>query len=363
MSPTHSLKPSFLVPPSHPTRAIDFLLVIAELISIVRIEMTGLSFNPDKDIPDLSGKVIFITGGRLPWHFRFSLFEPKGKLIGTAGLGEASVLHLAKHSPAKIYISGRNTQNANGVIQQVRDAGSKTAVIFVECDLASLASVKTAAESFLANESRLDVLLCNAGIMAKPPGLTRDGYEVQFGTNHLGHALLIQKLLPLLQRTAETEGDARIVILTSMGFRMHPSGGIVFKDLKTTQDFGAFGSWIRYGQSKLANLLYARELARRYPSITSASIHPGVVNTNLVDSLGFGNRAFVYLTNLGKLLKPSEGAYNQLWSATTPKSQLKTGQFYEPVGVLSTKLDKVSRDDALATQLWEWTDKELAAYY
>jgi NAD(P)-dependent dehydrogenase (short-subunit alcohol dehydrogenase family) len=247
------------------------------------------------------------------------------------------------------------------VIKQAQESGTK--VSFLACDLASLSSVNKAAESFLAQESRLDLLMCNAGIMAVPPGKTKDGYEVQFGTNHLGHALLIQKCLPLLQQTAAVPGaDVRVVILTSLGFRMHPPAGIVFSDLMTEQKFSAFGAWIRYGQSKLANLLYARELARRYPSITSVSVHPGVVSTGLVENLGWANRAFVYMTNMGKLMKPEEGAYNQLWASTTPRENLKNGQFYEPVGILSSKLDKVSKDDALAKQLWEWTDKGLADY-
>ncbi|KAB8079686.1 hypothetical protein BDV29DRAFT_187020 [Aspergillus leporis] len=192
--------------------------------------MPGLAFNPDSDIPDLSGQVIFITGGM-------------------AGLGAESVIQLAKHSPARIYLSSRNAKTAEVIIKQI----------------------------LLTKETRLDVLMCNAGIMAQPPGLTKDGYEVQFGTNHLGHALLIHKPLPLLQRTADTGADVRIVIPTSVGYRLHPCGGIIFDALKTTQDFGAFGRWRRYGQSKLANLLYAREFSRRYPATTTVSIHPGVV--------------------------------------------------------------------------------------
>ncbi|RHZ50903.1 oxidoreductase, short-chain dehydrogenase/reductase family [Aspergillus thermomutatus] len=303
----------------------------------------GVLFSPDK-IPDLSGKVILVTGG-------------------TAGLGAATVLHLAKRSPAHIYISGRNAKSASDLVEQVRDSNSKTRVSFLPCDLASLVSVKEAAETVLKQESRLDILMCNAGIMAQPPGLTKDGYEVQFGINHLGHALLIQKCLPLLQQTAEQPGaDVRIIILTSLGFQMHPSGGIIFSDLKTVQNFSVFGSWIRYGQSKLANVLYARELARRYPAITSVSVHPGVASTGLVENQSWGNRAFIYATNMGKLLKPSEGAYNQLWSATTAKENLENGQLYEPVGVLSSKLDKAARDDALAKKLWEWTDRALEDY-
>ncbi|GAB1207880.1 hypothetical protein APSETT445_006615 [Aspergillus pseudonomiae] len=207
--------------------------------------------------------------------------------LGTAGVGAQSVTQLAKHSPARIYISGRNATSAETIINEIAESGSNTPVSFVECDLASLDSVKKAAEDILAKESRLDVLMCNAGIMALPPDLTKDGYEVQFGTNHLGHALLIQKLLPLLQQYRRSRCGC---------YQLHPSGGIVFDDLKHTQDYGVFGSWRRYGQSKLANILYARELARRYPDITTVSVHPGVITTGLVENLGWAHRWFIYAT-------------------------------------------------------------------
>ena len=166
------------------------------------------------------------------------------KLIcsGTNGLGAQSAIHLAKHNAAHIYISGRNAQSAEKIIAQIRDSGSKTDVKFIECDLASLSSVKTAAEAFVSQAPHLDILMCNAGIMAKPKSLTTDGYELQFGTNHLGHALLVKKLLPLLEETSIAGGDARIVILTSEGMFLHPKGGIIFDDLKTTQDFLIGGS-------------------------------------------------------------------------------------------------------------------------
>ncbi|KAL2822610.1 retinol dehydrogenase 11 [Aspergillus granulosus] len=308
--------------------------------------MSQTTFNPATDIPNMSGKVILITGG-------------------TAGLGAEAARQLAKHSPARIYISGRNAGAAEKLIQQIQQSTNPPASIsFLACNLASLASVNQAAETFLARESRLDILMCNAGIMATPPGLTTDGYEIQFGTNHIGHALLIRKLLPLLQATAEkVEGhDVRIIQLTSLGFKMHPGGGIVFDALRTTQEFSAFGGWIRYGQSKLANLLYAAELAHRYPGLTSVSLTPGVVNTGLVGNLGCFNRAFVWVTNLGNLMGPEEGAWNQLWAATTKKENLVNGAFYEPVGVLSTKLDKAAKDEALAKRLWEWTEEALAGY-
>ncbi|KAB8223273.1 hypothetical protein BDV33DRAFT_228723 [Aspergillus novoparasiticus] len=309
-----------------------------------RYNMPGLEFNPDNDIPDLSGKVIFITGG-------------------TAGLGAQSVAQLAKHSPARIYIGGRNATNAETIIKEIAEAGSNTPVSFVECDLTSLDSVKRAADDIIAKEARLDVLMCNAGIMALPPGLTKDGYEVQFGTNHLGHALLIRKLLPLLQRTAKTGADVRVIILTSKGYQLHPYGGIIFDDLKTTQDYGFLGSWKRYAQSKLANILYTRELARRYPAITAVSVHPGVITTGLVENLGWAHRWFIYATTYNQMVTLEEGAYNQLWAATTSRDGLETGQYYVPVGVASNdKLTKTGRDDVLAGQLWEWTNKALEDY-
>lgn len=279
-------------------------------------------------------------------------------------MGAQSAIHLAKHNPAHIYISGRNANAAEKVIQQIRDSGSNTETTFIECDLASLASVKKAAEEFVSSAPQLDILMCNAGIMAKPPTLTTDGYELQFGTNHMGHALLIKKLLPLLEKRSSEGGDARIVNLTSQGLLLHPKGGIIFDKLKTVQDnFWAIGSWRRYGQSKLANLFYARELSRRYPGITSVAIHPGVVATDLVGGQTFFQRAFIHATQFGRLLKPEEGALNQVWAATADRDKIENGSYYEPVGKLSQEsLGKTAKDDALAKRLWEWTEEELKDY-
>ena len=120
----------------------------------------------------------------------------------------------------------------------------------------------------------------NAGIMACPAGLTKDGYEIQLGTNHLGHALLTKLLLPVLERTAETQKDVRIVNLSSSAYTWAPKAGLVLKE--ATTEMKGYSTWARYGQSKLANIYYTRELARRHPSIKSVAIHPGTVGTNLI---------------------------------------------------------------------------------
>jgi len=304
-----------------------------------------MKFNPEKDIPDLAGKVILVTGG-------------------TTGIGAETVIALAKHNPTKIYFTGRNESSAKSVISSIQETTPTAPVEFLPCDLSSLTSVQDAAKKILATESRLDILICNAGIMAVPPSQTKEGYEIQFGTNHVGHALLIKLLLPLLDKTQQDgDKDVRIVILTSQGYGLHPKGGILFSRLKTPlDDLGVIGGWTRYGQSKLANLLYARELARHYPNITATSIHPGVVGTNLVSKQGFWNKALIYASQMGKVKTPAEGAWNQLWAATGKKSDVEVnGGYYEPVGVL-TKLSKQAASDKLAGELWEWTEKELEGW-
>ena len=280
---------------------------------------------------------------------------------GTNGIGAESAIHLAKHNPAHIYISGRNSKSADKVIQRIKEKGSSTEATFVEFDLASLSSVKEACEKFLSQAPRLDILICNAGIMAQPPSLTPEGYEIQFGTNRLGHALMIKKFLPLLEKRSNEGGDARIIILSSKAWGLHPCEGIAFDKLRTVHDdFFVWGRWRRYGQSKLANLLYARELSHRYPGITCDAVHPGVVATGLVGASSFIDRMTIYVAQFGKPLEPHEGAYCQIWAATVPKEKIENGMYYEPVGIPSySALDRTAKDDRLAERLWEWTEEAI----
>ena len=241
-------------------------------------------------------------------------------------------------------------------------------------DLASLATVKAGVQTFLSTFSpggkpRLDILICNAGVMALPPGVTTDGYEIQFGTNHVGHALLVKLLLPTLLSTAALpNADVRVILVASLAFSGHPRGGIVFKDLKTKQDTFLLGTgaWQRYGQSKLANILYAAEMARRYgdKGITAVSIHPGTFNTGLITSLGLANRAMIWITNVGNIkdeAKEGEGSWNSCWAATSKREGIVNGGFYVPVGVKGKKL-RENANEKLAGELWEWTEKELESW-
>ncbi|OTA76091.1 hypothetical protein M434DRAFT_402570 [Hypoxylon sp. CO27-5] len=309
--------------------------------------MSGfVDFNPEKDIPSLQGKVIFITGG-------------------TAGLGRASVEALAKHEPAHIYFTGRNTQAGESLIAELKKTNPSVGITFLKMDMASLSSVKKACAQF--SHERLDLLMCNAGIMDKPPALSEDGYEIHFAVNHLAHAMVIQQLLPVMLKTSESpDSDVRLIILTSVGWQLHPKDGIAFDTLRTKQkNLTMFGFQMRYGQSKLANVLYAAEFARRYPSIKAVSVHPGVVATDLVNTLPPARKAFVYVINwmMGvRVVDEKKGRLSQLWVAAGAKrDELVNGAYYMPVGVLSNdKLDKVVKSEELGSRLWSYTEDVLS---
>ncbi|KAE8452054.1 hypothetical protein EG329_002219 [Mollisiaceae sp. DMI_Dod_QoI] len=296
-------------------------------------------FNPEEDIPDLSGKVILVTGGN-------------------SGLGEASVLQFAKHNPQTIYLATRSKEKAQEAIVRIQNAVPSAKIIFLPLDLASLRSVREAANIVNTSSSRLDILMNNAGIMAVPAATTEDGYEVQFGTNHMGHALLTKLLLPKLQATAKEPGaNVRVVTVSSGGHLWGAEGGIAFGDLRS--DMHSTSTLTRYGQSKLANILFANELSRRYPEICSVSIHPGMVDTGLgrglVASFWWMKLPLYFIAKVFTTT-PAQGALNQLWAATSENT--KTGKYYAPVG----KEDPGSphaQDKELGIKLWDWTEKEL----
>lgn len=302
----------------------------------------GVSFDVAKDIPSLAGKVILVTGGN-------------------SGLGKASTAALAKYGkPEKIFLAARSAEKAEAAIEAIKRDVPDAAVVPLVLDLASFESIKSAARTFLSQSDRLDILMLNAGIMATPAGLTKEGYEIQFGTNHVGHFLLTKLLLPLLRATAARpeKPDVRVVAVSSTLLTAAPAAG--FDETLTRTDGSAVNTWTRYGHSKLANALMAREMARRYPELTCVSVHPGAVSTNL---LGPFQQSNILASVGGMLLKPfmaspETGAKNQLWASTS--ADVKSGAYYVPVGDLdSARLSAKARNDELARKLWEWSEKEV----
>ncbi|KAI9657559.1 MAG: hypothetical protein M1831_004175 [Alyxoria varia] len=382
-------------------------------------------FDLEEDIPDMGGKTILVTGG-------------------TSGIGAEAVVAMARHNPAHVYFTGRNNkaaedliQRADQSIQQSQSAASGDSqrtstrkasdfVTFLRCDMTSLESVRDTCAELLKQLSAnqrppvLDILISNAGIMAVPPALTKDGYELQFGVNYLAHFLLTSLLLPAIRRSSY----ARIVNVSSKACGLHPglmpgSGGpkreegIVFESLKTEAAqlglfaTGVFSTWMRYGQSKLANVLHAEELARRYGEpepddsyeyqgdtqrVTAVSVHPGIITgTNLIPNLFI--RFIVWITTIGRTVDVQDGTKNMVWAATAPTSHAageskdeaggeiaatslsghktkvtKNGGLYFPIGRvldkpedfegLSCVTDEARRRE-LGERLWDWTETEL----
>lgn len=295
-------------------------------------------FDVDKDVPDLSGKVCLVTGAN-------------------TGLGKQTVLELAKHNPSEIYLTARSADKAKEAINEIQHAVPKSRITFLQLDLNSLASVCTAAKTVLSSSHRLDILILNAGIMCHPPGLTSDGYETQFGTNHLSHALLTKLLLPILTRSP----DPRVVILSSDLYSQAPPSGINFTSLKSTQE--DLTTFQRYGQSKLANILYSAALARHHPNLTVAAVHPGIFKTNLQTAMSensalirVGRRLASTFNLLGDATK---GTRSQLWAATA--KEVRSGEYYVPVGV-GGKAKRWTEDHALVERFWRWTEDELRAW-
>lgn len=278
-------------------------------------------------------------------------------------MGKQTALQLSKHKPAHIYLSARTPSKGLAAIEDIKNSFPTPAdcppITYIKCDLASLPSVVEAARDFTSKEQRLDILYLNAGVMFLPAGVTEQGYEIQFGTNHVGHQLLTKLLLPTLSKTAEGGSDVRVISLSSTGHI--PAFGLDFNKLKTPMDTMRTPTTIRYAQSKLANLLFAKELAKRYPSITSVAVHPGVVKTELWESMS-------KWTGVGKIVpfmrdrlytSVEDGAKNQLWAGTAPG--VKTGTYYCPVGITGQET-RTGNNMKLAAKLWDWTDKELESY-
>ncbi|KAJ5154243.1 uncharacterized protein N7500_009682 [Penicillium coprophilum] len=305
------------------------------------LNYTGaVTFAPEKDIPNLTGKVILITGGN-------------------AGLGKETVLQLSKHNPKKIFLGARSKAKAEEAIKSIKSAvPNNVEISWVLLDLMSGKSVKNAAEQVNAQSSRLDILILNAGVMALPPGTTELGHEIQLGTNHTGHFYLTKLLLPILLKTAdEPDSDVRVVSLASVGHNFSPP----FENILDQEKLKKANTIARYGVSKAANILFAAELSRRYPSITSVAVHPGIILTNLYDAVSSHSP----LAALGsKFLRLSgstvrQGAFNSLWAAAgARKEELYNGGYYVPVGILKRR-NKWACNKDMAKRLWEWTELEL----
>lgn len=272
---------------------------------------------------DLSGRTYLVTGCN-------------------SGLGYETCRVLALRG-AKILGAARTREKAEAALEQLGIDG-----VPVACELSELDSVRSAVEQ-VRGRAPLDGIVANAGIMALPELKQKNGIELQFWTNHVGHFTLVTGLVDRLTDAG------RVVILSSGAHRMAPEAGIELDNLSGERDYHP---WKAYGQSKLANLLFSDALARRLEgNRTSNALHPGVIDTNLGRYVA--NREAMY-ERLKNVLKTTEqGAATQCYVATHPELAGVTGKYFSDSAVAPTQ-HAHAHDDALAEALWERTEALIA---
>ncbi|QCW04634.1 oxidoreductase [Natrinema pallidum] len=288
------------------------------------------------DVPDQRGRTVVVTGAN-------------------SGLGLETTRELARNG-ATVLMATRSTERGEDAARDVREDVPDADLRVEECDLANLESVRSFADR-LADEP-IDVLINNAGVMAIPRSETDDGFEAQFGINHLGHVALTGLLLETL---ATDEGDPARVVTVSSG--IHERGEIDFDDLQGEE---AYDKWDAYAQSKLANVLFAYELERRFltagMNAESMAVHPGYANTQLQfrgpEQSGSRIRmAAMKLMNTVVAQSAEMGALPTLYAATAPGAE--GGAYYGPGGLLNMRgaperqaSSDRSYDEETARRLW-----------
>ncbi|KAF5365244.1 hypothetical protein D9758_005482 [Tetrapyrgos nigripes] len=304
-------------------------------------------------MPDMTGKVVIVTGG-------------------SDGLGKLSVKALLEKN-AKVYLAARNESKCQAVIDEFATTTGKTA-IFLKIDLADLNSVKAAAKEFLSKETKLHVLYNNAQVLLLSCGpftgvlttnhelLTAQGYDGQFGTNVLGHFYLTKLLLPILLSTAEhTPEKVRIVALSSSAIY-----SMKYKfDIASLTNGPTRKKWPTmelYSQSKLGNILFANELARRYgdKGIVSTAVNPGNLKTDISrnqKTFSFDRFAVFVL----QIHNPEVGVLTQLWAGTSPEGADMNGKFLVP-WCREALPRSGSEDPELSAELWKWMEEQVEKF-
>jgi len=286
---------------------------------------------------DLNGKIIFITGGN-------------------SGIGKETARVLSKKG-AHVIITCRTLEKCEEANKEISAENEKAQISCIAMDLSSFKSIKSAVDQFNSMNLPLHILICNAGIMCVPYEETEDGFESQFGVNHLGHFLLTNLLLPKLK-----EGQpSRVVVVSSLA---HKYSSIMFDDLKGKDTWypTSEGKNKAYGQSKTANILFAFELNKRMKKeqlqIYSFSLHPGFIDTNLFRH----QKAISTAIKLGKLFLKSipQGAATSVYCATAEGLEEHSGFYFKDSNL--TTCESYAIDDENAKRLWELSEKLVSQF-
>jgi NAD(P)-dependent dehydrogenase (short-subunit alcohol dehydrogenase family) len=301
----------------------SFFLVISCIIFLLSLQVS------------MSLKYVLITGGN-------------------AGIGLETARELCRLGGYHVTITARNDEKANEAISSIKSTTPHAQIGYMTMELKDLASVRSMAEQYIASSLPLHILINNAGIMNTPFEMTKDGFEAQFQVNHLGHFLLTHYLLPIIRETNEKErkehaisDPCRVVNLSSRA-HMRWSGPLHLETVRT-ETAATYDGWGCYGRSKLANILFARKLAKKFPleqsGITFNALHPGLVDTKLLDAApGLANSA----------IPLSDGIKCSLFAATSDEVKTVTGSYFHDSAIAkdSNVVSKEAKSDELAEDLW-----------
>lgn len=284
---------------------------------------------------DLAGKVILVTGA-------------------TEGIGKAAALDFAKRG-ATVAITGRNKEKSERVVRELIEGSGSSAVELYLGDLSVLSGMRSVVSAFRARHDRLDVLVNNAGGVFSSYELTEDGIEKTFALNHVAYFVVTTGLLDLLEKSP----DARVVSTSSAAHQMGKLDATNMDAVVKRDGKAGFGA---YGDSKLANILFTTELARRLAGkgVTANCIHPGWVHTGF--ALNNTGTTLAFLTGLAAPLfarSPEKGAETVIWLATSPEAASFNGEYFHDKKPY--RRSSRSRDEAAAKALWDLSERLTAA--
>lgn len=277
----------------------------------------------------------------------------KGKTVlitgGNNGIGKATAIGLAKKG-AEVIIACRNESKGKAAVADIKKASNHENVQLILCDLASFKSIQQCAKTFKSKHSKLDVLVNNAGLIVGEHKTTEEGFEYQFGVNHMGHFYLTH----LLMEQIMAANEPRIVNVSSGA---HYSGKLDLSTVREAKD--EYSSIAYYAQSKLANILFTKGLATRFPKIKANTLHPGVVRT----SFGEGDVAW-YIKAVWKIMKPflmtsEKGARTSIYLAASPLVDV-SGKYFEKSE--EKRPSKEAEDTTLADELWAFSEQAVKQY-
>jgi len=306
---------------------IGSLLVIGLLLFLFRLWMQGPKV---RSKARLDGKIVVITGAN-------------------TGIGKCTAMDLSKRG-AKIVMLCRNLEKAEEAADEIRKA-TEGEVVVHKLDLASLASVRECAEQLGNSLEKIDILINNAGIMACPEMRTKEGFEMQIGTNHFGHFLLTNLLMPLLKKAAPT---ARIINVSSLA---HTRGRMQWDDINWEKT--PYSAVEAYGQSKLANVLFTKELARKGEGsgVNAYALHPGVINTELSRHMAdtYGPLINIFKLCMPLIKTPESGANTTIYCAVDESIADHNGRYYSDCKEKQPAPQAENLEDA--KKLWEISEQ------